>query len=65
LSAEATDERVVYDVPEVSKKLGIGINQAYQMVREGKIPSIRLQRRIVIPRAAFERWLAGEVAYKN
>jgi excisionase family DNA binding protein len=32
----------------------------YHAIGRNEIPHIRLGRRIVIPRAAFERWLAGE-----
>ena len=57
-----TDERITIDVPEVAKLLGISRNAAYEAVRRGEIPSIRLGARIVIPRAALERLLSGEEA---
>jgi excisionase family DNA binding protein len=52
------DERVAFNVPEVAKKLGISTNSAYERIRQGEIPHIRLGARIVIPKAAFEAWLA-------
>jgi excisionase family DNA binding protein len=37
-------------VPEAAKALGIGRGLAYELVRTGQIPCLRLGRRIVIPR---------------
>ena len=51
-------ERVTLDVDEVAKLLGLSRNAAYAAAAAGQIPSIRLGRRIVIPRLAFERMLA-------
>lgn len=44
-------------VLEAAKQLGISRNLAYQLVRDGEIPTLRLGRRIIVPRAAFDRWL--------
>lgn len=44
-------------VDEAAKILGISRNLAYELVRLGQIPSVRLGRRIVVPRAALERLL--------
>ncbi len=48
------DERTVLTVTEVAKLLRIGRNLAYELVARGEIPSRRLGRRILIPRAEFE-----------
>ena len=55
-------ERETYTVIEAGKKLGVGRDAAYQAVREGSIPSIRIGHRILVPRAALDRLLAGEAA---
>ena len=47
----------VMTVPEAARALGISRNSAYVAVRAGEIPSIKLGRRVVIPRVAFERFL--------
>jgi excisionase family DNA binding protein len=47
-------------VEDVAMRLGIGRNQAYEAVQQGKIPSLRFGRRYLIPRAAFDRMLSGE-----
>jgi excisionase family DNA binding protein len=45
-------------VEEVANRLGISRNGTYEACRRGEIPNLRIGRRIVIPRAAFERLLA-------
>lgn len=45
-------------MPEVARRLGIGRNAAYAAVQRGEIPSRRIGRRIIVPRVAFEKWLA-------
>lgn len=46
-------------VPEMAKTLRIGLNRAYELVKTPGFPAIRISaRRIIIPIAALERWLA-------
>ncbi len=54
-------QRQTMTIPEVAAALGIGRNSAYEAVRRGDIPSITVGRRRLIPRAAFERLLRGEL----
>jgi excisionase family DNA binding protein len=54
----------VLTVEDVAVKLGIGRNQAYEAVHAGKIPSLRVGRRWLIPRPAFDRILNGEILKK-
>jgi excisionase family DNA binding protein len=49
-------------VDDVAARLGIGRNQAYEAVQQGKIPALRFGRRWLIPRAAFDRMLSGQAA---
>lgn len=51
-------ERKTMTVPEAARALGIGKNQAYEAVRLGQIPSIRIGKRLLVPRAALEKFLA-------
>lgn len=55
------DRRLCVTVPEAAAMLGISRNFAYQLVREGKIPSIRFGKRILIPRVALEKMLEKSV----
>lgn len=56
VQAEAPVERRVYEVEDVMTMLGISRNHAYMMARARAFPALRLGRRIVIPREAFDRW---------
>lgn len=58
MSGKSTPD--VMTVEEVAKALGISRNTAYQAVASGEIPSIRVRGRIIIPRALYQRMLAGE-----
>ena len=55
-------EAVTMSVPEAGRRLGIGRNAAYEAAARGEIPMIRIGRRMLVPRAAFDRMLekAGE-----
>lgn len=55
-------EKKVLTVMEAAAELGISKGSAYEAVRSGQIPTIRIGRRLIVPRAAFERMLeqAGE-----
>ena len=52
-------------VEEVAKLLRIGKNLAYELVREGVIPSIRLGNRILVPREALARALQRMTTYRG
>ena len=49
----------VFTVREVACRLRVSSSTAYKAVRDGTIPSIRLQGRYIVPRVQFERWLEG------
>lgn len=53
------DDRLVYTVDEAATLLGISRSFAYEAVQKGEIPSMRIGRRILVPKAALERFLAG------
>lgn len=54
------EERLVYTVEEAAILLGISRSFAYEAVQRGKIPAMRIGRRILVPKAAFERLLRGD-----
>ena len=46
--------------------LGIGINQAYEAIKAGQIPYIKVnEKRIIVPRVALNRMLASAEAKKT
>lgn len=55
-----SDNRLVLTVTEVAAALGISRAHAYELVAQGELPSLRLGRRIVVPRQALERLLGGD-----
>lgn len=58
---ERSEERLVLTVPEVAKRLGLGRNAAYALVRTKGFPAIRIGKHIRVPVAALERWLEEQV----
>jgi excisionase family DNA binding protein len=56
---DANTERKVVTVSEAGKMLGIGRNQAYEAVHRGEIPSIKIGKRLLVPKLALEKLLAG------
>lgn len=59
---EAIMSKPTMNVDELSVILGIGRRQAYEAVKRGEIPSIRLGKRILISTRVIDRILAGEPA---
>ena len=55
-------ERLTVTVDEAAKILGISRNSAYEAVRRGEIPTIRLGRRILVPRSKLEEMLDAATA---
>ena len=49
----------VVTIEEAGRRLGIGRSLAYQLARSGDIPTLRLGRRLVVPRKRLERMLEG------
>ena len=59
LDGKKTPSWMTLTVPEAAKKLGIGRNTAYLAARAGDIPTIRINDRILVLKAAFEKLLEG------
>jgi excisionase family DNA binding protein len=50
-------EKLVYDVPEAGKLLGMGRSASYEAARNGQIPTIKIGGRYKVPKAALLRML--------
>lgn len=50
-------EQFVLNVPEAAKLLRIGINRCYELVRCGRLRSIKIGKRILVPRTAIFEFL--------
>lgn len=56
-SATKEDDRLVYDVPEAGRMLGLTRWASYEAAKRGDIPTVRFGKLIRVPKAAFERML--------
>lgn len=51
-------EKAVLRVKELAAYLGIGLNSAYELVRQPGFPAIRIgKRKIIVPIEALENWM--------
>ncbi len=55
-------ERQTLTVEETAEILGIGRNSAYEAVRQGRLPVVRMGKRYLVPKAALEEMLATTTA---
>jgi excisionase family DNA binding protein len=62
VAESAKPEPRTFKIEEAAHILGISRAGAYARAKDGSIPVIRLGGRVLVPRAAFERLLAGEQA---
>ncbi len=60
-----TDDALLLTVAEAAKLLRISRNLAYELVAQGRLPCVRLGRRVLIHRAGLEVWLAREAGIPN
>ncbi len=49
--------RATYTIEEAAEILGVGRSAAYQAARCGDIPTIRIGRRLLVPKVALEQLL--------
>ena len=52
-------ERKTYNIEEAGRLLGIGRNQAYEAAKSGQIPTIKIGKRLLVPKVALDRMLSG------
>ncbi len=55
----SSEDRLTMTVEEAAEALGISRAFAYEAVNNGDIPTIRIGRRILVPKAALQRLLGG------
>lgn len=60
LAHKQQPERLTLDVETAGRMLGLGRAAAYAAVKRGEIPSLRLGRKVVVPRQALDRLLSGQ-----
>ena len=57
------ENRLAYSPQEAADSMGLCLNTVYKLVREGKLPCVKINRRLLIPRAGLEDLL--KVTNKN
>lgn len=54
------NQPIVYTVSEVARLLRVSLPSAYEAVNTGKIPAVRVGKRLLVPKDAFDKWLGGQ-----
>ena len=57
------NEPDVLTVPEAAKLLGIGKNQAYELVKNGRLGAIKLGKKIIVPKLSLVDFCRNERNY--
>jgi excisionase family DNA binding protein len=52
-------EPLVYTIEQVAQMLGVGRSTAYDAVRRGELPVVRLGSRLLVPKARLDQMLTG------
>lgn len=52
-------ERLAYRIDEACASIGIGRSSLYNMIRDGRLKSVKIAGRTLIPRCEIERLLSG------
>lgn len=55
-------EKSVLNVKELAETMGISPPKAYELVNSEGFPHFKIGRRLLIPVAAFERWMETQAA---
>jgi excisionase family DNA binding protein len=56
---------LLLSVPRAARLLGIGVTFAWELVHAGAIPSVRLGRRVLVPRTALEQAVGAKRAEES
>jgi len=54
------EKPLLLTVSEAARLLGICRNTCYELIRQQRIPHVRLGRRVLVPRFGLEQWIARE-----
>jgi excisionase family DNA binding protein len=54
-----TNDRLTMTVDEAAAALGLCRNSAYAAARDGSLPTIRIGKRLLVPRSALQRLLTA------
>lgn len=57
---ETNEAKATVTIEEAAEILGIGRGSAYEAARRGEIPTLKIGKRLLVPKAQLERMLRGE-----
>lgn len=58
---KAPVEKLLFTIGEAAEMLNIGRSTAYELIRQGDLPSVKIHSRRLVPRVALMTWLAGKI----
>ena len=53
-------EQLWMSVPEAAALLGCSEHKSYELAKQGRFPTIRIDGRVIVPRRAFAQWWERE-----
>lgn len=56
---EKHSDTLALSIEEMAAALNLGRGKAYAAIREGGLPLVKVGRRVLVPRAALEKFLEG------
>jgi len=57
----AQEPSMLLRIPEVARTLGIARSLAYEMARDGRLPTVHIGKAVRIPRRRLEDWIEDRV----
>ena len=54
------EDRLAYTIRDVCRILGLGRNKVSELIHGGRLRSVRVGTRHIIPRSSLERFLDGD-----
>lgn len=53
-------EKATLTVRELSEMLGIGLTTTYDLIKQNQFHTIKVGRKILIPKVTVKKWLEGD-----
>ena len=57
--SDTNNEKAVLSVQELADYLGIGRTTCYALIKENQFRTVRVGKKILIPKESVNNWLAG------
>lgn len=55
---QKVQETKTYNIKDIQEYLGIGKNNAYKLIKLPNFPVIKIGKKYIVPKDAFEEWLS-------